>query len=116
MKVKPEQAVQRAITDLLTVERVWWRRMQSGMLPGFAQGGKRRPIRVGTPGMADILCTPRVAVSKGQLVILWVEAKSPVGKQSNVQREFQVEVEAEGHFYLLARSSDDVKAWLKEAR
>lgn len=124
-KIKPENAVQRAVTDLLAAERILFFRQQSRtfMVPG--EGGRTRPMFVGWPGMADLVAFPIRPVNiklpetssdcrLAMPVILWVECKSPVGKQSEDQKLFQEEVCRHGHHYIVARSSDDVLAWLKE--
>ena len=41
-------------------------------------------------------------------LIVWIEVKSPTGKQSPEQKQFQQEVESVGCKYILARSLDDV--------
>lgn len=54
-----------------------------------------------TKGTADIFC-----LKTGRLYA--IEAKSPTGRQSPEQKEFQKNVEAHGGTYLLARSLQDV--------
>jgi ribosomal protein L40E len=46
--------------------------------------------------------------------VLWIECKSEKGRQSEAQKIFQQQVEAIGHHYLVARSSDDVLGWMRE--
>jgi hypothetical protein len=42
----------------------------------------------------------------------WVEAKSPVGKQSAPQAEFQKQLEAVGGFYIVVHSLDEfIERW-----
>jgi hypothetical protein len=43
---------------------------------------------------------------------MWIEVKSATGKQSELQKSFQAQVEAEGHRYIVARSIEDVEAAL----
>ena len=81
------------------------------MVPGT--GGKTRPMFVGEVGMADLLATPEVF---GRPTLLWVECKAGRGKQSPAQRAFQERVEAFGHSYIVAYSSQDVLDWLKTSR
>jgi hypothetical protein len=109
--VKPEACVQRAILDLLTVERIWHVRLNSRtvMMPGA--GGRMRPVYFGSPGMADILAAPILRTSP---LMLWIEVKAPKGKQSEDQKLFERSVTEVGQFYLLARSSDDVFEWLRD--
>jgi len=54
------------------------------------------------PGIADLY-----AVKGGRSI--WVEVKTPAGRQSEVQREFQRQVEEHGGVYVLARSVEDVE-------
>jgi hypothetical protein len=112
----PESGVLRACMDLLAAERIWFeRRNTRTMWEG------KRPIFFGMPGTADIMATPVINVGEcgdGYLAptVLWIECKSDTGKQSDDQKAFQAQVEAAGHSYLLAHSSDDLLAWLKEYR
>jgi hypothetical protein len=43
---------------------------------------------------------------------VWIECKDSKGKQSDLQKSFQAQVEAEGHKYIVARSIEDVEAAL----
>lgn len=106
----PESQVLRAITDLLTAERILFFRMNSGGMFGTHKG-KRWAVKFGTPGMADVLAF--VPAFSG-IQPVWIEAKAGKGVQSAEQILFQARVVKEGHDYILAYSSDDVKAWLKE--
>ncbi|MDP9267279.1 MAG: hypothetical protein M3P27_03010 [Acidobacteriota bacterium] len=112
--LKPEAAVQRAVLDLLAAERILAYRMNSGALLG-ASG---RPVSFGVKGMADVLAFPKVQCSSLTYCRfsrnLWIECKSATGRQSPEQVSFQQQVEADGHAYIIARSSDDVLAWLRE--
>jgi len=54
------------------------------------------------PGLSDL-----VAVKAGRVV--HIELKRPTGKQSEVQRQFQAELEAAGGEYLVARGVADVE-------
>ena len=114
----PEASVQRAVMDLLAAERIFAIRMNTG---AFKDG--KRFVRFGLKGMADILAFPQAKHQVGPNGSpwwlphpLWLEIKAPTGKQSPEQKSFQEQVEAQGHSYLVARSSDDVLAWLKEHR
>jgi hypothetical protein len=51
--------------------------------------------------MADVIAFPNGSV-------LWIECKAPKGKQSDLQKSFQEQVESHGHKYLLAYSLSDV--------
>lgn len=114
----PEGSIQRAVMELLAAERIFAIRMNTG---AFKDG--KRFVRFGLKGMADILAFPKLLNYVGlgfarviTIVPLWVECKAPKGKQSPEQKSFQEQVEAHGHSYLVARSSDDVMEWLKGVR
>jgi hypothetical protein len=101
-----ERDVQRACTDLLTAEKVFWVRMNTG-----AVKLEKRFVRFGNPGMADILAI----LSRGGLqLVAWLEIKaSSGGRQSDEQKLFQASVEARGHVYLLISDVDILRDWLK---
>lgn len=105
----PESGVLRACLDLLAVEHIWHVRMNSG---AFLPHGKGKGIvRAGRPGLADILASA-ITRQLGTAAFIWIECKSDTGQQSQDQKEFQAEVQREGHIYLLVRSSDDLKNFL----
>lgn len=101
------------------MERIWHCRMQSRALQVPGKGGKLRPMFFGTVGMADILATPLVERENGacqrytEPVMLWIECKAEDGRQTAAQKEFEREVTEADHHYIVARSIDDVQAWLK---
>jgi len=126
-----ERDVLRACLDLLAVKHIWHRRMNTGAVK--AEG---RFFRFGSVGMADVLALPTLACGasccppppdeddralwemrhcqKAQALPLWLECKaSKGGKQSETQRAFQAEVEAEGHAYLVVRDSSELENWLR---
>jgi len=112
-----ESQIQRTILDLLAAKHVFALRMQVGAISA-EHNGKKRFMRFGEPGQADILAFPKVMVrdlTRGGLGqaypearIVWIEVKAEKGKQSELQKSFQQKVESEGHRYILARSVDDV--------
>lgn len=104
----PEAAVLNACMEFLAAERIWHRRWNTGAI----RDGNGRPVRFGQPGDGDILAMPHVTWPHP--VVLWIECKSSDGKQSDDQKLFQSAVEELGHYYLIARSSDDIKEWLKK--
>ena len=137
----PESSLLRAVTDLLTAERVWWMRCSTGAIVLPSPCGKKRVFKAGKAGMADLLvlraeyycpgCGMRPAKplhgdgkrsSKSACCLrytiaahvpAWLELKSKTGRQSAAQKAFQAEVEAEGHTYLLVRDARGVAEWLK---
>lgn len=110
-KSTPEGQVLRSILDYLAVNRVWCRRMNSGAIR--TEGGGF--MKFGSVGMADILATPIRWTNQagGIITVLWIECKTPGGKQSQGQRNFQEEVTSSGHLYVVATSIDDVAAALE---
>lgn len=67
--------------------------------------GHRVRFGVGSPGGSDL-----VGVFRGRAV--FVEIKTPTGRQSPEQRQFQQLVESKGGEYVIVRSIDDARAWL----
>lgn len=113
-----ESDIQRAILDYLAAERIWHMRLNTGAMQG-AHKGKRWFVRFGKPGMADILATPLCDFDgKDVPHVLWIEVKAKGGVLSTDQKMFRKEVNGGdvGHSYLVARSVDDVAAWMKENR
>jgi len=53
-------------------------------------------------GLSDL-----TALKNGQTV--YIEVKKPGGRQSDVQKDFQADIEAHGGVYVLAKSVDDVE-------
>ena len=137
-----EAAVKRAITDLLDAERIPYWPMNAGDRFGTYKGKTWR-IRGQQPGTADLLAAPRAIPDCASMFgdkdgclpgnrrlwicnacsvpqpplpnFLWIECKRPKGGlQSEAQREFERFVTEQGHIYVLATSSDDVLAKLRE--
>ena len=108
----PEGSVLKAVLDLLAVHHVWHRRMNTGAVK-TEHRGKSRVFRFGSKGMADVLALAPLEGTSACYTI-WVEAKAPGGKQSEAQKAFQAEVEAEGHVYLLVDDVQQLADWLKE--
>jgi len=103
MKVKvPERAVLSQIMQYLKLQGCLVYRMNTGASVFQNAEGPRRFVRFGIRGMADVLAFTRSGT------VVWVEAKSSTGRQSDTQRVFQEEVEAFGHVYVLANSVDVV--------
>lgn len=69
-----------------------------------------RPVRFGIKGQADL--TGILAGGRR----LEIEVKSPTGKQSEDQRNFQAMIERQGGLYILARSVQDVEEALEKAK
>lgn len=85
---------------LLERNNVGMAKMQNGSVIKFG---------VGNPGGADY-----VGVYRGRA--LYVEIKTPTGRQSPAQRQYQQKVERHGAIYRVVRSIDDAQALLNELR
>jgi len=101
-----ETDIQRAILDYLAARHMLAFRMNTGAMVSEYKG-KKRFMRFGTPGMADVLTFGRYHFMDVSMPI-WIEVKAEKGKQSELQKSFQKQVEREGHRYILAWSVDDV--------
>jgi hypothetical protein len=113
-----ETQISRAIMGYLTARRIFAVRMNSGTQIGSYKG-KKWAIHMNAAGTADILAFPIKRYPDGDKGTwklpspLWLEVKTDKGKQSELQKCFQAQVEAEGHLYGVVRSIDDVEALLK---
>jgi hypothetical protein len=107
-----EAQISRSIMDLLSAKHVFAMRMNSGTRIG-EHNGKKWAIHMHAPGTADILAISKnIWRKESQLPILWIEVKDATGKQSELQKSFQMQVEEEGHQYIIARSIEDVEKYL----
>lgn len=108
--------IQKAL-DQLGIPR--WR-MQAG---GYR--GRTRGLPKGTP---DILASPTLSLEHNPNpyanvtgtawfpVFLWIEVKKPKESATPEQLEFAHRMIAKGHYWIVARSRDDVLNWLKERK
>lgn len=78
---------------------------------GLAWMKNGAPVKfgVGNPGGSDF-----VGVYRGRA--LYVEIKTPDGRQSPDQRRFQAKIERHGGIYRVLRSVEDARAFLAELR
>lgn len=97
-----ENAVMKSCKDALAVAGVFFWRQNSGlaMLPG--RGGRPQPVRFGVVGAGDY-----GGILPGGYYIE-VECKTGNGKQTDNQKQRQVDLERAGACYVLARGYDDV--------
>ena len=102
-----EKDVQRSILQLLALKSIFHIRMNTGAAVMQNANGKRRFMRFGTPGCADIYAATHDST-------LWIECKGSSGKESEDQVRFQKQVETLGHVYMLAYSVDDVLRLFEE--
>ncbi len=112
VRMKPEAAVLRACLDYLAAKHVLAFRMNTG-----AVKIDKRFLRFGVPGMADILAFPveRNGNAFFARCPLWIECKAEKGRQSDVQKSFQLLVEEHNHDYRIVRSIEDLQKVLDTA-
>lgn len=102
---RSENDIKNAVIKHLRLRGYWVMRLNSGAFSG-EYNGKRRFVRFAVPGCADILAIRKMADLSPTVV--WIETKSAKGKQTELQKNFQHEVEAYGCIYIVARSLDDL--------
>ena len=66
------------------------------------------PINIGLPGEADL-----TLFAKGGKTV-FIEVKTPTGRQSKQQRAFQKRAEELGFEYMIVRSLEDIKKLIKK--
>ena len=96
-----EADILRQILDYLSVHRIMHWRQNVGSRVDLDRYGKKRFIKFGRKGAADIF-----ACVNGMLVA--IEVKDAKGRQSEHQRAFEQEVIAAGGIYILCRSLEDM--------
>ena len=126
---------QDAILDYLSAWRIFAWRVNTGaqLITYFDHAGRKRTrmfrshnLGKGTADMQALIPSRRILLGNkttvyeadcATFVVLWIEVKKTrAGKQSDEQIAFADMVRSLGHYYLLARSVDDVEEWLKEHR
>lgn len=104
MKKTPEGYVLNVVMDYLAAKRIFAMRMNSGAL----LDSRGIPVQMHLPGTADVL-----AIRRGGVPFLhevcWIECKAAKGKQSELQKSFQRQVEELGHTYILCYGIDDLE-------
>lgn len=117
-----ERETQNAILELLRLEGIFALRLNSGAVK---VEGRFVRFHSGGSGVADIVAFPRMRPQEckragldtlGYAHALWIEVKTEKGRQSPEQESFEADMCCRGMYYLLARSLDDVTAWLREHR
>ena len=91
-----EKDTQLAIYQYLRAKKIFHWRNNTG-----AVKADNRMISFGKKGSSDLF-----ALHQGRFYA--IEVKSPTGRQSEAQKQFQSDVEVSGGIYILARSVDDV--------
>lgn len=123
--VAPTEAqVSKAVRDYLAARRIFFLRINSGVVFMAGPGGKKYPVRLAPKGTSDILALPAVkrtdAVHIGarieglwHIVPLWIEVKGAGGSLTEEQAEFQADRKRDGHMVCIARSVEDVERVLR---
>lgn len=96
-----ESDIQFSICEYLALRKVFFWRQNT--VPVFHKGEYRRMPAFSRNGVPDI-----IVVKDGQFIGL--EVKTPKGRQSDVQKEFENELVAAGGVYNIVTSIEDVQA------
>lgn len=112
--IASEAEVLDAVLDVLQAHRVTAWRMNVGVVKY-----DDRVVKFGTPGFADVLAIPIVSGKFRGLPVSWcapvfIEVKSPTGRQSSEQKSFQRQVCDAGAEYWIVRSPEDLTGKLRE--
>ena len=99
---QPETLIKDAICDYLSAKNVFFWSVNNSAPYSRKIRRYLRPYKYHLAGVADIC-----GLWKGRG--LFIEVKTPKGKQSEHQREFEKRVVKEKAIYILARSIDDVR-------
>ena len=100
-----EKETQATILDYLAIKHIFHWRQNTGAMRGEHKG-KKWFVQFGDKGSPDIF-----AVIDGN--IYGIEVKSPKGKMSESQKDYEERFVAAGGVYILARDVDDVIKKLK---
>lgn len=78
-------------------------------------------VNIGSPGMADSLMVVAVTITEEMLgkvvpVTVAAEFKTPTGRQSDAQKNWQRAFEARGGIYRLVRSPDEMEQLVTEVQ
>jgi hypothetical protein len=116
--IPTEADILRTILDGLLAMQIWHVRMNTATTI-LSYKGKRRAIRQGRRGMADILALPNKCiltweVAERVFTPLWIECKRLGEKQSEDQIAFEAEVEAQGHRYAVIHSWEELQKVLAQ--
>lgn len=107
-----ESPIVTAISHYLTLQenlgRVIFIRCNTGAVTISPPGKPRRFMRFGKPGAPDFLVWVRSRA--GPPETLFLEVKTPDGRQNENQKAFQARVVALGGFYAIIRSVDEAAA------
>jgi hypothetical protein len=107
MRKPKEGDLVKACLNYLALRNIFAWRNNTGAYSA-TYNGKTRFTRFGQPGSPDI-----IGMLRPYGRFFGVECKGPTGKQTELQKAFQCEMEQNGGVYILARNLDDVDNVLK---
>jgi len=103
-----EKNTQKACIDILKLYGYVVIRNNSGKIILGSPNGKKRAIKIGTPGASDIIaCSP-----EGKFVA--IEVKSKQGKLTEKQKNFLTKIEKNNGIALVIKDINDLFVFLKD--
>lgn len=105
MAAKKETAIQNAIRVALSDIGIVRRNNVGVYLTSYG-----KPIYIGIPGEPDLTLFTRTGET------IFIEIKTPTGRQSAEQRHFQKVVEGYGFRYIIMRSVEDAEKLIREVQ
>jgi len=89
--------------------KLWFMRINSGKAL-VKKGDRHYSLTLAPEGTADILVIRDCSYLGPEIVleVYFLEIKSPIGKQSKVQKEFQQEIEYQGCSYFIIRDVSEL--------
>jgi hypothetical protein len=106
-----EKDLQKMICEYLDIKKamrkLWYMRVNSGMLPVSSPKYKNRMIRLAPKGTSDLI----IFLDGGKC--LFVELKSSKGKQTEYQELFEKEISQLGYEYHLINCFEDFEKLIK---
>ena len=113
---QPEYALSVAVADYLRAAlppEVLWFHVPNGEHRSKITGARLKRMGV-RPGVADLCIAWRGTLAENYAAsVLWIELKSPKGRQSTEQAIFHFDAVRAGHDYVTARSVADVERFIR---
>jgi hypothetical protein len=109
MSNHPESLLQANIVATLSLHRIYCFAVSNELL-GATKGAARKMAIFKAMGLRSGV-SDLVVILPGR--VLFLEVKTPTGRQSPAQKVFQEIVESLGHYYVLVRSVDEALAAVK---
>ena len=100
-----ETSLVRQILEYLSLRGIWAYRVNTGAL----RDKTGRPVFFGVKGHPDIVARSKPGrIQRESCRVVWIEAKSSKGRQSEAQKEWEQIALKHGDKYILARKLEDV--------